>query len=535
LWTLWSRGRRRLTLAGQVLLLQLLVLATVLVTVGVVSVAQSRADFRSERGARVAGTAEDLAQNPVVREYIDSSRAAQILAPPVVQGQANSGATTVAVVDADGTVLASTDTLAVGDRAVLGNSDVLDGVGWTGDIKQDGQTFLTAHAPVFTDDTRLVGFTVVSEQYPSLATLLREGVPQLLLFLGLGAALGLVGSYLLSRLIRRGTRGLEPSEIATLADHREALLYSIREGVVGIGSDGTVTVLNDGARQLLHLPEDTVGRRLADVDLDPAVRALLLSDGDVVDAVVAVGDRVLVLNRRGASTRGEHIGTVTTLRDRTELVALQSRLAATSSVTQTLRAQSHEFANQLHTIAGLVQLGEYDGVGGFIGELTRRRARISDAVTQAVDDPTVAGLLVAKASLAAEAGVALDVDPGSRLQRLPPDVAADVTTVIGNLVDNALDVSPGGASVRVLLRDEEGVVLVEVADRGPGVPTEMADRIFDRGFSTKPADAAGRGVGLALVQVVCARRGGHVEVGDEAPGGAVFRARIPHDVAQVRR
>jgi sensor histidine kinase regulating citrate/malate metabolism len=390
---------------------------------------------------------------------------------------------------------------------------------------------------VLDDDGRFVGFTVVSETYPSLQELLRRAVPELLLFLGLGALLGLLGSYLLSRLVRRGTRGLEPREIATLADHREALLYSIREGVVGTGADGTLTVLNDSARELLRLGADSVGRPLAELDLAPAVRDVLMSEGDVVDAVVAVGDRVLVLNRRVASARGERIGTVTTLRDRTELVALQSRLAATSSVTQTLRAQSHEFANQLHTISGLVQLGEYDDVGGFIGELTRRRARISDAVTRAVDDPTVAGLLVAKASLAAESGVALDVDPASRMQRLPPDVAADVTTVLGNLVDNALDATSAipDARVRVLLRDEGDVLLVEVADSGPGVPEGVADRIFERGFSTKPADASGRGVGLALVQVVCARRGGGIEVGEDVAGGAVFRARIPHGVPEAVR
>ena len=532
---MWSRAR--LTLAGQVLLLQLVVLATVLVMVGVVSVAQSRADFRSDRGARLAASAERLAQHAVVRDFMQSPQAESVLDPPVVQEQNLSGATTVAVAGVDGTYLASTDTSEVGAAALLGDSDVLDGVGWRGDVEQDGETVLTAHAPVIADDTDLVGFTVVSEEYPSWAELLRNAVPGLLLFLGLGAALGLLGSFLLSRLIRRGTRGLEPHEIATLADHREALLYSIREGVVGVGADGSVTVLNDSARELLELGSDSVGQPVASLDLEPAVRELLLSEGDVVDAVLAVGDRVLVLNRRRAATGGEHIGTVTTLRDRTELVALQSRLAATSSVTQTLRAQSHEFANQLHTISGLVQLGEYDDVSGFIGEITRRRAEISDAVTRVVDDPTVAGLLVAKASLAAESGVGLEVDPASRLRRLPPDLAADVTTVLGNLIDNALDATPVAADkrVRVLLSDRDGAVLVEVADQGPGVPAELAGHIFERGFTTKPADAAGRGVGLALVQVVCARRGGAVQVCGDVAGGAVFRARIPDDIAEVAR
>ena len=102
------------------------------------------------------------------------------------------------------------------------------------------------------------------------------------------------------------------------------------------------------------------------------------------------------------------IGTVTTMRDSTELARMQGQLSSHKSVTDTLRAQTHEFANQLHTISGLVQLGEYDSVRDLVGTLTRRRAEISDAVTRRISDPAVAALLIAKTSLAAESGVALD-------------------------------------------------------------------------------------------------------------------------------
>ena len=69
-----------------------------------------------------------------------------------------------------------------------------------------------------------------------------------------------------------------------------------------------------------------------------------------------------MFNRRAASSHGQGIGTVTTMRDRTELVSLQSQLSSNLSITDTLRAQTHEFSNQLHTISGLVQLEEYDEV-----------------------------------------------------------------------------------------------------------------------------------------------------------------------------
>ena len=227
---------------------------------------------------------------------------------------------------------------------------------------------------------------------------------------------------------------------------------------------------------------------------------------------------------------GRKVASVTTLRDRTELLALQSELSARESITNTLRAQTHEFHNQLHTISGLVQLGEYDEVSRLVGTLSRRRAEISEAVTSRVEDPTVAALLIAKTSLAAERGVDLRVTPDSDLPRLDPETSTDVGTVLGNLVDNAVDasVSVGGASVEVGLRVEAGAVCLSVADTGPGVPPELVGEIFRRGWSSKAQTVEGRGVGLALVQVVCERRDGAVTV-DAGPDGtgAVFEARLP--------
>ncbi len=175
--------------------------------------------------------------------------------------------------------------------------------------------------------------------------------------------------------------------------------------------------------------------------------------------VLSTSSRMLALSRRAATSQGHRIGTVTTMRDSTELAAMQGQLSSHKSVTDTLRAQTHEFANQLHTISGLTQLGEYDAVTDFVGTLTRRRAEISDAVTQRISDPAVAALLIAKTSLAAETGVSLASGPDSHLHALDPELATDVITVLGNLIDNAVDVSEGGRDARISIRitDDDGI------------------------------------------------------------------------------
>ncbi|MET0767715.1 MAG: ATP-binding protein, partial [Aeromicrobium sp.] len=199
------------------------------------------------------------------------------------------------------------------------------------------------------------------------------------------------------------------------------------------------------------------------------------------------------------------------------------------SITDTLRAQTHEFANQLHTISGLVQLGEYDEVTSLVGVLTRRRAEISDFVTQRVADPAVAALLIAKSSVAAEAGVALALTPASALGPVPQATSADLTTIVGNLVDNAVDACKGGDSpaVTVDLSETDAEIVLEVRDNGPGVPAELTDAIFTRGFSTKPDVLGGRGIGLPLVRLISTQRNGTVTVRHDA--GAVFTVRLPKE------
>ncbi|MCR1782149.1 Spo0B domain-containing protein [Nocardioides carbamazepini] len=554
----WRRGE--LTLAAKVLLLQLVVIVVLLVAVGVLSIRQSNADFADERGAQMRSVAEYVAVQDFVRTGLEDVRGGaelwQVtadLTSYAERGVRLSGATDVLVVGPDGTVLAATDASRVGERADLGGDEVAAGRGGTTDVDAGGERRVAAYAPVIADapgDNGAVGAIVAEAAYPSLGDQLAEAVPELGLFLGLGAVLGLVGTGLVARVVRRSTRGLGTTELTHLADHREALLHAIREGVVGVGTDGRVTVMNDAARATLGLDgvPDPVGRRVDDLGLDPHVVALLTGAGapdseQVRDALALVGTRVVVFNRGDASAEGRGIGTVTTLRDRTELVSLQSQLSSNLSITDTLRAQTHEFDNRLHTISGLVQLGEYDEVAALVGTLTRHRADVGERVARRLADPAVAALVVAKHAVAEERGVVLELDPGSRLPALAPDASADLTTVLGNLVDNAVDACAGrpGALVEVWVLADDLSVQVRVRDNGSGIPDDLRDAIFVRGFSTKEEVLGGRGIGLPLVRLICVQRGGEVVVDDADPslggdrpgaggdggGGAEFRVVLP--------
>jgi sensor histidine kinase regulating citrate/malate metabolism len=380
----------------------------------------------------------------------------------------------------------------------------------------------------------LLGFVSVTRSHPSLADGLTSALPNLLTYLGLASAIGIGGSLLLARRVKRQTLGLEPAEITGLVEHRDAMLHGIREGVVGLDLRGRVTLINDEAVRLLHIPGDALGRPLDDLGVGAEMRDALLSGVVERDRAVAAAGRVLVVNRVPISSRGRTIGSVTTLRDRTELLELRRELDLTRHVTDTLRAQAHEFSNRLHTIAGLIELGEADEAVRFVHRVSSSRSEFSGAVTGAVHDPSIAALLIAKASQAAEVGVDLRIAPESSLPLLDDALSTDVTTVVGNLLDNALDAASVAADrwVEVALGLVDGEVEVVVRDSGAGVPPELVREVFRRGVTTKDAASGQRGIGLSLVHLVCTRRGGDVGVTTE--GGSTFTARLPVTSALIR-
>jgi sensor histidine kinase regulating citrate/malate metabolism len=377
-----------------------------------------------------------------------------------------------------------------------------------------------------------IGTVMVGERAPSVLQRLRGASSYLAIYLGIACVLGLLGSWLLARRIKRQTLGLEPREIAGLAEHREAMLYGLAEGVVALDPHLRVTLVNDVGRRLLDLPEDAVGKSLKELGIEGRLREVLAGDDDARDAVVVRRGRVLVMNRMSVLKDGRSLGSVTTLRDRTELAQLERELGSFRSSAELLRAQTHEFANQLHTISGLIQIGEYDEVVTYVGALNRYRESLDLTVTQRVHDTTVAALLMAKSSLAAERRVELRVSERTTLLRLDPALSADIATVLGNLVDNAVDAAAQSGTplspawVEVELRQDATSVEIVVRDSGPGIAPELAQEVFAHGFTTKAAAEGERGIGLAMTRLICRRRGGEVAVTNLTEGGAAFVARM---------
>ncbi len=528
--TYYDRGRStvktRVPLAYQILLFQVaIILLSALMGAGA-TVWQASQQLDQQYEQRSLAIAESVAANSDIQEELLNGDPGGLIQISAEQVRLTTKASYVVVTNRDGIRYSHPNPSLIGQLVDENPATVLAGQTWVG--VQRGTLGISARgkAPIFYQG-RVIGMVSVGFLEDAVFSQLVAELPGFAATVLLALGLGVIGSMLLASRLKRQTFGLEPYEIAGLLEEREASIQGIHEGAIATDRNGTITLANQESRRLLGLPADCVGHRISQV-LPPGRLLKFLSGGlKDQDEVLLAGDRVLLASRRSIRVRGQEIGHVATLRDSTEITGLARGLGV-DSLTDALRAQAHEFANRLHTIAGLVQLGRAEEATKLIAQTSGLHQELTESLLDRVGDPVLGALLLAKAAVASERGIELRVSDDTMITRSSLD-SEDLITLLGNLIDNALDAAASGGAdrwVSVSVTEQAGDLVIKVHDSGVGVPAGVEGQMFNEGFSTKSGPGPRRrGFGLALVRQVARRNGGGVEVVND--GGALFTVRVP--------
>ncbi|SER32675.1 Sensor histidine kinase regulating citrate/malate metabolism [Streptomyces sp. yr375] len=527
------------SLAGQLFAMQAVLIAVLVAGYALFTYVSDRTQAEDAAGRQARAVARSVADSPSVRSAIQAPNPTAELQPYALRVMRDTEVDFVTIMNPQGIRWTHPDESQIGQRFRGNTAKALKGGTFTETYTGTLGASVRAVTPVEDANHRVVGLVSAGIKVESISKRVQDQVTALFAVAGCALALGAIGTYVINASLRRHTHGMNAAELSRMHDYHQAALHAVREGLLMLDGQYRVALINDGGRELLGVSGEVVGTSVAELGLPAPLTGALLASEPRVDEVHLAADRVLVVNTSPVSG-GERRGTVVTLRDVTELQSLMGELDSERGFTQALRSQAHEAANRLHTVVSLIELGRAaEAVDFATAELELAQA-LTDQVVSAVSEPVLAALLLGKTAQANERGVELVVSQESGMDDglLPESLPArDLVTILGNLIDNAVDAAQGsvGARVTVTARTEGDALLFRVADTGAGVDPAHASLVFERGFSTKPAGPGGRGLGLALVRQAVHRHEGTLSVAEAAGGGAEFEVRLPLRAAAASR
>ncbi|MGJ9459966.1 sensor histidine kinase [Oceanobacillus sp. CF4.6] len=393
------------------------------------------------------------------------------------------------------------------------------------------KTFLLGIAPISIDYgsySKIEGAVLVVFDKDEIIKRVLLDIKSILIVSLIVLAIGIFGGVILTNSIRKDTLGLEPIEIASIYKQRNAILQSIKEGIIAIDSTFNIAMMNNTAKQILGIKGKMKGKPLTEVFHNSEITAIIMSPKQMNDVEIQYNGKTVIVNTMPIIEGKDQIGTVTSFRDKTDIKNMINTISEVKQYSEDLRAQTHEFTNKLYVLLGLLQLGKYKDAMDFIQEITKLQELNSGIIFNHIQDEKIQAILLGKLAKASEQKVEFIIDSNSSLEKLPNKFElVPLLIIISNLIDNAFeavaDVTEG--KVTFFTTDIGNDIIFEVSDNGKGIESEIISDLFEKGSSGKGMN---RGYGLSNVKHELDLLGGFIEV-ENSSEGTRFTVFLPKD------
>ncbi|MED4632105.1 sensor histidine kinase [Peribacillus frigoritolerans] len=493
-------------------------------------------NLKQETGEKALSVAQTISLLPEIKQAFRTDHPSVIIQPIAERIRRQIDAEFIVIGDENETRLSHPNPDLIGKKMVGGdNAEVWGGKSIITESTGTLGPSIRGKSPIIANE-KVIGVVSVGylqDDIEKEVSRIQRKIVLIISFILIG---GLFVAFFISFNIKKAILGLEPKEIAWMFQEKHAILESIHEGIIAIDVHGKITIVNETAHKILHIPKDVMlrGRKIEEVIththlLDVVSTARAEYDQEfMIDGEVFLASRIPILNGQG-----EIIGAVASLRNKSELSNLLQELSHVKAYAEGLRAQTHEYSNRLYTLLGLIQLGSYKEAMDFISKEVDVTQGFLHFLMKEVPDPIIAGFILGKVSLASEMKIDFTIDRESSFKDIPSEIDRDLlVTIIGNLINNAFE------AVRENEREEKRVslfvtdlgkeLIIEVEDNGKGMGSEVTELIFRNGFTTK-SHQTNSGIGLSLVQEAIDGLGGYITFSTKEGEYTIFTVAIPKD------
>lgn len=491
-------------------------------------------NLKQETGEKALSVAQTISLLPEIKQAFRTDHPSVIIQPIAERIRRQIDAEFIVIGDESETRLSHPNPDLIGKKMVGGdNAEVWDGKSIITESTGTLGPSIRGKSPIIANE-KVIGVVSVGYLQDNIEKEVSSIQRKIVLIISFILIGGLLVAFFISFNIKKAILGLEPKEIAWMFQEKHAILESIHEGIIAIDVHGKITVVNETAHKILHIPKDVMlrGQKIEEVIththlLDVVSTARAEYDQEfMIDGEVFLASRIPILNGQG-----EIIGAVASLRNKSELSNLLQELSHVKAYAEGLRAQTHEYSNRLYTLLGLIQLGSYKDAMDFISKEVDVTQGFIHFLMKEVPDPIIAGFILGKVSLASELKIDFTIDSESSFKDIPSEIDRDLlVTIIGNLINNAFE------AVRENEREEKRVslfvtdlgkeLIIEVEDNGKGMGPEVTELIFRNGFTTK-SHQTNSGIGLSLVQEAIDGLGGYITFSTKEGEYTIFTVAIP--------
>lgn len=377
-----------------------------------------------------------------------------------------------------------------------------------------------AYAAIYDEDGKYTGFVMAIMLMENIHSEMSQTLFIFALITIVAVLIELLISAKLSGKIKESLLGYEPDVFTSMYQMRENILESLDEGILAVDNTGKIQFLNQAATEMLTSVENGQGKELMCQLLTHTL------EGGEKDFNGNLGNSDIMIDRIPIKEDDSVIGAVGILHNRAEFTKLMEDLTGTRYLVDSMRANNHDFTNKLHVILGLLQMEMYDEATSYIQNITIVQRSTISKIMNAINEPSIAALLIGKTARASELNVKFVMREGCCYSGSDMNLPSEVlVTIIGNLIDNAFESmnenEDYNAQKELLfgIYSHPGAVLITADDTGSGIKPEDLPHVFENGYSTK---GQGRGTGLYQVRTMVEGLGGTITVESQLGIGTSF-------------
>lgn len=530
-----------LSFKSKIFILILFTSTITIVTTGKFIIDQTRSYLHQQVGQRALVQAKQISEIPSIIESVESkdiNRLKEICSTLYK----NSDATFITIGDADGKRLYHVDDDKIGKQMKGGDNweAFNEGKSYIS-IKRGSLGFsLRGKSPIYNTHNKIIGIVSVGYTLSQLTIWFNVQKNTLLLSLAITFLLLAICAWLFSSHIKKQMLNMEPLEIANLFMQKEAIFDSVFEGIIAIDYEGRITAINQAAENIISLVQplnSLLGEKIGEVILDDG-NFFRNDNENKKDQIISFNSIEVIASKTCVNINHELYGWVISFRRKDDISLLNLALNQAQLHSENLRTMRHEQVNKMATLAGLLQMKQYDNALDMIMGESAHHQKTVDYINQTFKEYHLVGLLIGKYNDAEKLGIKVKFDPACDIDSLPPSLShQEWICIIGNLLDNAIhaiminketlkfdNIEP---TIEVYMSKNNSELVIEVADYGCGISDDIREKIFDRGVTTK--ESTEHGIGLYLVDKYIRKAKGNITIEENTPYGTIFSLFIPTD------